>query len=104
MSVSALTVMEIYYGLILNPSKAQKIQPIIEQFLDSINIIDFTNKEARSTASIRSALKKAGTPIGAYDILIGATALANGLTLVTSNIREFKRIPNLSLENWRNDN
>ena len=104
LSVSTLTVMEIYYGFALNPAKAQKIQPIIEQFLESINIIDFTNKEARATAYIRSALKKAGTPIGAYDVLIGATALANGLTLVTSNIREFKRIPNLSLENWRNDN
>ncbi|MEM9274667.1 MAG: type II toxin-antitoxin system VapC family toxin [Cyanobacteria bacterium P01_F01_bin.143] len=103
LSVSTLTVMEIYYGLKLNPAKARKIQPIIEQFLDRINIIDFTNKEAETTALIHSVLKKAGTPIGAYDLLIGATALANDLTLVTSNTREFKRIANLSLENWRED-
>lgn len=96
--------MEIYYGLELNPAKARKIQPIIEQFLEKINIIDFTQKEARATASIRSALRKAGTPIGAYDLLIGATALANGLILVTSKTREFKRITNLALENWREDN
>ena len=101
LSVSALTVMEIYYGLALNPTKAKKIQPIIDQFLEIINIIDFTNKEALATASIRAALKKAGTPIGAYDLLIGATALANSLILVTSNTREFERIENLSVENWR---
>jgi tRNA(fMet)-specific endonuclease VapC len=41
-----------------------------------------------------------GTPIGAYDILIAGQALARGLTLVTRNLREFERIPELSLENW----
>jgi tRNA(fMet)-specific endonuclease VapC len=40
-------------------------------------------------------------PIGAYDLLIGATAFSNQLSLVTANIKEFERIPNLYIENWR---
>ncbi|MGL5078460.1 MAG: type II toxin-antitoxin system VapC family toxin, partial [Waterburya sp.] len=42
-----------------------------------------------------------GTPIGAYDLLIAATALANELILVTSNTKEFSRVKHLVLENWR---
>jgi tRNA(fMet)-specific endonuclease VapC len=43
----------------------------------------------------------AGTPIGAYDVLIGATALTHNHIIVTSNVREFQRVPNLKIENWR---
>jgi tRNA(fMet)-specific endonuclease VapC len=46
-------------------------------------------------------LKTAGTPIGAYDLLIAATALTHNHIIVTSNLREFQRIPTLQIENWR---
>ncbi|MEI6328866.1 MAG: hypothetical protein WCP16_06515 [Pseudanabaena sp. ELA645] len=52
---------------------------------------------------IRNFLKLAGTPIGAYDVLIAATALTHRLIIVTANVREFERIPNLQIQNWRND-
>jgi len=45
-------------------------------------------------------LEKLGKPIGPYDLLIAATALANGLVLVTHNTREFMRIPGIQLEDW----
>ena len=51
---------------------------------------------------IRSDLARSGTPIGPNDMLIAATAAANGLTLVTANTREFGRAAGLSLENWEN--
>lgn len=49
---------------------------------------------------IRTELESKGSPIGAYDLLIAAHALALGLTLVSNNVREFRRIPQLVLENW----
>jgi tRNA(fMet)-specific endonuclease VapC len=99
--VSVITVMEINYGLSLNPQKAEKIRPIIEELLTPITLFNFGKKEADLTANIRAYLKKNGTPIGAYDILIGVTALSAGLILVTANTKEFERIPDLTVVNWR---
>jgi tRNA(fMet)-specific endonuclease VapC len=60
----------------------------------------FTQAEAKTAAQIRVALENKGEPIGAYDILIAATALANRGVLVTRNISEFGGIDNLSLVDW----
>ena len=49
---------------------------------------------------LRADLARQGTPIGPYDLLIAGIAIANGLTLVTHNTREFSRITTLSLEDW----
>ena len=49
---------------------------------------------------MRAELERKGSLIGAYDLLIAAHALALGLTLVTNNVREFRRVPQLSMENW----
>lgn len=100
-AVSCITVMEINYGLSINPQKEKKISPIIKELLKSITILDFSIKEAHFSAQIRAFLKENGTPIGAYDVLIGATALSAGLILVTANTKEFQRIPDLKIMNWR---
>ncbi|WP_016952719.1 type II toxin-antitoxin system VapC family toxin [Anabaena sp. PCC 7108] len=99
--ISSLTVMELKYGLAINPQRAVKIQPLIETFLDSITILTFGSKEAEQSAEIRSFLKISGSPIGAYDVLIAATAITHNHIVVTSNVREFQRVPNLQIENWR---
>ena len=50
---------------------------------------------------VRESLASAGTPIGPYDLQIAAIALANDLTLVTHNTREFSRVNGLQLEDWQ---
>ncbi|MEH1807372.1 PIN domain-containing protein [Nostoc sp.] len=72
--ISSLTVMEIKYGLAINPQRSLKIQSLIEALLGSITILPFSVEEAEQAAQIRSILKTAGTPIGSYDVLIAATA------------------------------
>ncbi|MDR9900421.1 type II toxin-antitoxin system VapC family toxin [Aetokthonos hydrillicola Thurmond2011] len=99
--ISSLTIMEVKYGLAINPQRALKIQLVIETFLSSMTILPFGTSEAELAAKIRSILKAGGTPIGAYDLLIAATALTHNHILVTSNLREFQRVPNLPIENWR---
>lgn len=100
-AVSAITLMEVEYGLLLNPGKAKKLRPILAEFFASISILALGNQEAMCASQIRVDLKQSGTPIGAYDLLIGATALTHHLKLITANPKEFERIQGLSWENWR---
>ena len=63
-------------------------------------IIPFDADDARAAAELRATLRRAGTPIGPYDILIAGQALARDLTLVTNNTREFARVEGLRFEDW----
>jgi tRNA(fMet)-specific endonuclease VapC len=100
-AISAVTVMELHYGLALNPQRAPKIEPAIASILSSVTILPFGTVETEQTAQIRAVLKSHGQPIGAYDVLIAATALQHNLIMVTANQREFDRISGLQTENWR---
>lgn len=100
-AISSITVMELRYGLLNNLQRAQKIEPMITSFLDSVTILPFGPSEAEQAAQIRAILKAQGQPIGAYDVLIAATALQHNLLMITANQREFERVPGLQTENWR---
>jgi tRNA(fMet)-specific endonuclease VapC len=52
---------------------------------------------------ISSHLERSGAPIGAFDLLIAAHALSLGCTLISNNLHEFSRVPNLALANWVGD-
>ena len=62
--------------------------------------LSFDDRAAEHYGVIRATLTKAGTPIGANDLLIAAIALAHDCTLVTRNCREFDRVPGLPVELW----
>lgn len=100
-AVSAISRMEIEYGLNLNPERARKIVPVLQAFLASIRVLPFGETDAQVAGTIRATLQRQGNPIGSYDVLIAGTALARGLTLVTSNTGEFSRVGGLSIEDWR---
>ncbi|MHB8405279.1 MAG: type II toxin-antitoxin system tRNA(fMet)-specific endonuclease VapC [Gammaproteobacteria bacterium] len=57
-------------------------------------------ESAHRYGELRAMLERKGTPVGANDLWIAAHALAEGLTLVTNNQREFRRVPKLKIENW----
>jgi len=63
-------------------------------------MFDFLAVAGLIYGNVHTALRQAGTPIGNYDLLIAAHALHGKLTLVTNNVKEFKRVPNLRVENW----
>ena len=100
-AVSAVTRMEIEFGLLLNPERAKKLAPVVDALLGSIATLPLTEADAQAAASIRAALQRQGQPIGAYDVLIAGCGLARGLVVVTSNTGEFQRVSGLVLENWR---
>ncbi len=80
-----------------NPNKRKKQLNLL---LEQIQIIDFSTREAKESASIRATLEMKGTPIGPMDILIAGYAKANNLTLVTHNIKEFERVDKLMIVDW----
>jgi tRNA(fMet)-specific endonuclease VapC len=100
-AVSALTRMEVDYGLALNAERARNLAPVLDAFFSAIATLPFDEADAQAAAAIRATLKTKGQPIGAYDVLIAGTALARGLVVVTSNVSEFKRVSGLQVENWR---
>lgn len=92
----------VQYELLFGAKSQTDIQKttMLNEFLKNMIIIPFAETEAESSAAIRAHLSKRGLQIGSLDMLIAGTALANAATLVTNNIREFQRIPNLIIEDW----
>ncbi len=99
--VSTITVMEVEYGLKLNPEVEKKIRPLWEALLKQIHTLSYSVQCAEASALARAVLKKGGLMVGPYDILIAGTAIAHGMTMVTSNIKEFERIPKILIQDWR---
>ncbi|WP_375330247.1 PIN domain-containing protein [Candidatus Tisiphia endosymbiont of Nemotelus uliginosus] len=64
------------------------------------SILPFNDGTAIIAAAIRALLKQQGKPIGAYDVLIAATALEHKIICVTNNLSEFQRIKELELLDW----
>ncbi len=100
-AVSVVTVMEVEYGLRLNPARVRTIRPVMDALLRDAQVLPYEIADARATAGIRAALRRSGTPIGPYDVLIAGTGVRHGLTVVTSNPAEFERVAGLVVEDWR---
>ena len=75
----------------------------LEIFTQRLLIDSLDENAGKHYGSIRAKLKKDGTPIGNNDLLIAAHARSINAVLVTNNIREFSRVPNLVVENWISD-
>jgi tRNA(fMet)-specific endonuclease VapC len=90
---------ELFYGAMKSNKSTQtlaKQQAFLSQFVS----LPFDDKAANKYGRIRAELARLGTPIGPNDLMIAAIALANNLTLITHNLREFSRITGLNLEDW----
>ncbi len=97
--ISTITLAELQYG-IRKSSAPDKNLMALNQFITPLEVIEFDYNATIHYGIIRANLEKKGTPIGPLDTLIGAHALSLGLTLVTNNVKEFKRIEGLKIENW----
>ena len=100
--VSTIVYSELRYGAAIAPTELlrQKTERDIEQVVRFVPIIEWDIGAAVALANVRAQLKRAGTPVGPYDMAIAAHALSRDATLVTNNAREFRRIPGLKVENW----
>jgi tRNA(fMet)-specific endonuclease VapC len=95
---SIIVVSEIRFGVARRGSARLEAQ--VESILRELTILPVDQPADRHYADIRAHLARAGQPIGQNDLFIAAHARALGLTLVTDNVREFSRVPDLTVENW----
>lgn len=100
LAISACCEAELLYGL--EKRNSERLWHEYNHYLkDQLTLIPFGYKEAVQYASIRTELVSRGEPVADMDILIAATALANGLIVATLNTSHFARIPGLVVEDWR---
>jgi len=97
--ISSVTLAELIYGAEKSAKPAHN-QSVVENFVARLAVLDFNDAAASHCGQIRAGLERAGTPIGAYDLMIAAHARSRGLTIVTNNMREFERVPGLVVANW----
>jgi len=98
-SVSVVTFAELQYGVEKSAAK-QHNQHVLEAFLSNVLIMSWDKDAGVQYARLRSHLESRGTPIGNMDMLIAAHAISQNAVLVTHNRNEFKRIPQLQMEDW----
>ena len=96
--LSALVVAELRYGAAKLGSS--KFAGYLEDWLRLFDFRPWPVTASQYYASLRCDLERQGTPIGNMDLLIAAHALAENAVLVTNNLGEFRRVPDLRLENW----
>jgi tRNA(fMet)-specific endonuclease VapC len=72
----------------------------VGQLLNSVAVLPLSEEVDKHYAAIRYFLEKSGSIIGPNDLLVASHALSLGLTVVTDNVREFCRVPGLTVENW----
>lgn len=97
-TISSIVMFELFYGAY----KSQNIEKNLARIaLLPFEILAFSEQDAQQAGEIRAKLAKQGIPIGTYDIQIAGQAIAQNLTLITHNVKEFQRVPNLDYEDWQ---
>lgn len=99
MAISSITLSELIYGAEKSANVDKNLEAI-EEFISHLDVLPYDAKASQHYGQIKAVLEKKGEIIGENDIHIAAHAISHGLILVTNNLKEFKRVPNLALENW----
>lgn len=98
--ISAITYAELRFGAI-NKKASPKMPGIVCEFVERLDaVLSWDQKAVEASTHIKQQLESQGLPIGHNDILIAGHCLSMGAVLVTDNVREFKRVDHLNVENW----
>jgi tRNA(fMet)-specific endonuclease VapC len=105
LGLSIITACELQYGLerraVKHPHLRAQEQHLLSAILAPFDVFPIDHTVAEIYGRVRTVLENAGTAIGSLDTFIAAQSLALGATLVTSNTKEFARVPGLQIEDWR---
>jgi len=97
--LSIFTVAEMIFGCKKSADPAKNYTALLE-FLLPFNILAFEQADCGVYGETRAHLERQGKPIGTIDTFIGSQAVSRDFTLITNNVKEFERIPNIKIENW----
>jgi tRNA(fMet)-specific endonuclease VapC len=96
--ISSITLAELHYGAEKSVRRLENLEAVW-QFCARLDVLSFSPKAAAHYGQIRAELERLGRPAGGHDMLIGAHARSEGLTVVTNNSREFEHMPGIRVEN-----
>lgn len=99
-AISTITIYELYTGVekCKSPAKERlKVDAVIQTIPD----LPFDAMAAAQSGWLRAYLEARGMPIGPYDTFLAGQALVLALAMVTANVKEFSRVPGLTVENWQ---
>jgi tRNA(fMet)-specific endonuclease VapC len=100
--ISGITVSELLHGIHRADSERRRLkrEAFVEKVIELFPIYPFDLNAARIYARIWANLVKKGTTVGSHDLIIGATCISLGFSVITSDIRDFERIPGLKIEEF----
>lgn len=98
-AISVVAYGELAFGAAVS-ARRNEAAAHLAALLETLQVLPLPLEAARRYAEVRAELQRAGRPIGSNDLWIAAHALADDLTLVTNNEREFRRVPGLRVDNW----
>ena len=96
--VSVITAAELRFGV--EKSMSAKLADLVENYLERLSVLDWSNAVTPHYARIRAVLERIGKPIGNADLKIAAHAVSEGATVVTNNVRHFADVPSLKVQEW----
>ncbi len=96
--ISAITAAELRFGAERKASK--RLHALIDAFIEAVEVAAFDHAAALEFGRLGNILAERGTPIGEFDVLIAAHAVALRCVLVSNNVRHFSKVPGLIVENW----
>lgn len=97
--ISSITLAELMHGVEKSAQPDHNLRQV-EDFVSRLMVLEYGSKAAAHYGDIRAVLERKGKVIGVNDLHIAGHARSEGLTLVTNNVKEFKRVEGLRLENW----
>ncbi len=97
--ISVITTSEFLHGVhrVADDAERMRREVFVERLLASIEAVPITEAVARAHARISAALERVGTPVSTHDLWIAATALSHGMAVATANVRDFERVPGLTV-------
>lgn len=98
--IPAIVMYELRYGIAKSDRREASARVLDAFLVDGFEIVRFDAEDAAEAGDIRAYLEAKGTPIGPYDVLIAAQARRREAALVTTNRREFERVPGLIVTDW----
>jgi len=98
-ALSTVNLFELEFGMAKSANRIP-MDRYVAGICSRYTVLDFDRAASRHAGTVRAHLQMQGTPVGPYDVQVAGVALAHNLTVITRNVREFSRVPDLRVENW----